>query len=101
MMMGSTHGVCKKGYYIVIISSIKEKEDIKEDFKVAYDLIGEIKYQFTLEQQLYKINPTAENIFVTNALDETSHFEQSAEDVLRVYKSMTGKDLNLEIPNDK
>jgi Rab GDP dissociation inhibitor len=34
---------------------------------------------------------------VTSTLDATSHFESSAEDVIKIYKSMTGKELDLNI----
>ena len=44
MMIGSSHGVSKKGFNIVIISSIKESKTFDEDFKVAFELIGTIKY---------------------------------------------------------
>ncbi len=42
MMLGPSHGVCKKGFYVVIISTIKEKENFDEDLKVAFDLIGQV-----------------------------------------------------------
>lgn len=51
MMIGPSHGVCKKGFFIVIISSIKEKESFDEDLKVAFDLIGKPRYRFDLESQ--------------------------------------------------
>ena len=51
MMLGPNHGVCKKGYYIVIISTIKEKESFDEDLKIAFDLIGAVKCRFDLEHQ--------------------------------------------------
>lgn len=40
-------------------------------------------------------------IFVTNTLDETSHFESSATDVERIYKEITGKDLDLTLIENK
>jgi Rab GDP dissociation inhibitor len=46
MMIGSSHGVSKKGYNIVIVSSIKESKTFDEDFKTAFELIGPIKYRF-------------------------------------------------------
>lgn len=46
MMIGSSHGVSKKGYNIVIVSSIKESKTFDEDFKIAFELIGPIKYRF-------------------------------------------------------
>lgn len=39
-----------------------------------------------------------DNLFVTNTLDETSHFESAAIDVERIYKEITGKDLDLTLP---
>jgi Rab GDP dissociation inhibitor len=51
MMIGQSHGVCKKGFFVVIISTIKEKENFDEDLKVAFDLIGPVKYRFDLEHQ--------------------------------------------------
>jgi RAB protein geranylgeranyltransferase component A len=44
MMIGESHGVCSKGNYLAIISTVKEKEDYKSDLKVAFDLLGEISY---------------------------------------------------------
>lgn len=32
MMLSDTHGVCKKGFYVAIISTTKEAESIEEDF---------------------------------------------------------------------
>lgn len=39
-----------------------------------------------------------DNLFITNTLDETSHFESAAIDVERVYKEISGKNLDLTIP---
>lgn len=49
MMIGNSHGVSRKGYNIVIISTIKESKTFEEDFKIALDLIGTIKYRFDIE----------------------------------------------------
>jgi len=40
-------------------------------------------------------------LFISTSFDETSHFENETENVLNLYKAMTGKDLDLEnLPND-
>lgn len=47
--------------------------------------------------------PTKVNdgLFISNSFDATSHFENETENVLNLYKAMTGKDLDLEnLPND-
>lgn len=43
MMLGESHKVCKKGFYLAIISTTKEKENVEEDLKVAFDIIGPYK----------------------------------------------------------
>ena len=35
---------------------------------------------------------------ITKTLDSTSHFENSSEDVMKIYKKMRGKELDLTIP---
>lgn len=49
MMIGSSHGVSKKGYNIVIISSIKESKTFDEDFQIAFKLIGDYRVRFDTE----------------------------------------------------
>jgi Rab GDP dissociation inhibitor len=97
MMLGDKHGVCKKGFYLAIISTTKEKENVEEDLKVAFEIVGSIKYRFDLEETMYSPKEYKDNIFITSSLDATSHFESSSEDVMKVYKAMTGKELDLTI----
>lgn len=98
MMIGSSHGVCKKGYNIVIVSTTKESETFDQDFKIAFDIIGPIKYRFDLEQQMFKGDSKQRGIYVTDTLDETSHFESAVLDVERIYKEIAGKELDLTLP---
>lgn len=42
-----------------------------------------------------------DNVYVTKSLDPQSHFESATEDVLSLYKKITGKDLDLtNLPED-
>lgn len=45
-MINDKHGVCKKGYYLAIISTTPEKENPEEDLKIAFNLIGPVKHKF-------------------------------------------------------
>eukprot|EP00178_Gracilaria_changii_P010139 TRINITY_DN29556_c0_g1_i1.p2 TRINITY_DN29556_c0_g1~~TRINITY_DN29556_c0_g1_i1.p2 ORF type:complete len:103 (-),score=22.29 TRINITY_DN29556_c0_g1_i1:16-324(-) len=101
MMLGPAHGVCKKGFYVAIISTTKEKDNMEEDLKVAFELVGDIKYKFSFEEVKYAAKNYDDNIFVTSSLDETSHFESSANDVMKVYEAMTGKTLDLNVEEKK
>ena len=43
----------------------------------------------------------SDNVFISKSFDPTSHFENETEDVLRLYKLITGKDIDLtNLPED-
>ena len=94
MMLGPTHSVCKKGFYLAIVSTILEGDNVDKDLKIAFDTIGDIKEKFVTKEDMYV--PTNKDgqsgIWGTKTLDQTSHFESSSEDVLNIYKKITGKE---------
>jgi Rab GDP dissociation inhibitor len=98
MMMGNSHGVSKLGFNIVILSTTKESQTFDEDFKIGFEIIGPIKYRFDVEQQMYQGGSDNKGMYITNTLDETSHFESAIQDVERIYKQITGKQLDLDLP---
>ena len=97
MMLGPTHSVCKKGYYLAIISTIAEHDDVDKDLKIAFESIGPIKERFVTKQDMYEATDKngIDGIYASKTLDQTSHFESSSEDVLDLYKKITGKDYDL------
>lgn len=99
MSIGNSHGVCKKGYYVAVISSMQESNDIEKDFEIAFETIGPIRHKFVTKEDLYiPKGGNGENlIYVTNTLDPTSHFETAADNVIEIYKAITGKDVDLTI----
>ena len=101
MQLGDSHKVCQKGYNLAIISTHKEKDNIEEDLKVAFELIGPYKHKFVMTETRYECKDYKDGIFVTATLDATSHFESAAEDVERIYKSLTNKNLDLSLPESK
>lgn len=67
------------------------------------DIIGSIKEKFVKISERYEPVQTKSNdgLFISTSFDATSHFENETENVLNLYKAMTGKDLDLEnLPND-
>jgi Rab GDP dissociation inhibitor len=103
MVVSGKHAVCKEGYYLAIVSATQETSNPEAELQVAFDIIGATKEKFMTVTPMY--SPTSEvvtdNIFITKTLDPTSTFETAAADVLRIYKSITGKDLDLEnLPED-
>lgn len=104
MLVSDIHQVCKKGFWVAVISTDVETNDPHSEIKAAFDIIGDPCEMFVTISELHEpVNEgmPEDNIFVTKTLDATSHFESAAEDVLRIYKLITGKELDLEnLPDD-
>ena len=54
--------------------------------------------RFVTVSDIYKPkdNGINEQVFVSKSYDASSHFESVCKDVKRIYKNLTGKDLNVE-----
>ena len=102
MQIGTSHGVCKKGYYLAICSTTAESKTVDEDLKIAYEIIGPVLYKFVTEEVVYESasKKAQNNWFVTSTLDASSHFESAAENVLEIYKAIVNKDLDLNIEKE-
>jgi len=96
MMVSSPHQVCKGGYFIAIISANVETTKPEEEIKPALDLLGTVKERFVTISELYEpVAESTDNFYITKSLDPQSHFESATEDVMKLYKQITGKDLDL------
>jgi len=95
--VSSTHSVAPKGKYVVLISTIVETSNPLAELKPALDLLGPIDFRFDNVSDL--MEPTDDGskskVFITSSYDPSSHFEDSTEDVLNVYKRVTGQELDL------
>jgi Rab GDP dissociation inhibitor len=103
MVVSGEHAVCKNGTYLAIISTTVETNNPEAELRVAYELIGAVKEKFVTVSPMYEpASPNvSDNLYITKTLDPTSTFESAALDVLRVYKMITGKDLDLtNLPED-
>lgn len=104
MMVSFVHCVSKKDTYIAIISTTVETEQPEKEIEVALDLIGGVREKFIRISDRYEpVSPGKYNdgVFISNSFDATSHFESETENVLQMYKQITGKDLDLNnLPED-
>jgi Rab GDP dissociation inhibitor len=102
LMMAGVHQVCKQGYYVAIISATVETNKPEDELKPAFNILGNIKEKFITISEIYAPNTdNKDNIYVTKSLDPASHFETATQDVLELYKKITGKDLDLtNLPED-
>jgi len=99
-VLNFTHCVCKKGYYLAIISTMAETDNPVEEIKPAMDVIGPVLEQFDKISDIYHPIDTSfkGNVYITSSFDPQSHFENDTDNVIEIYEKITGAklDLNLE-----
>ena len=99
-VLNYTHCVCKKGYFLAIISTIAETDKPETEIEVAMDIVGPILEKFDKVSEIYQpIDTTFKgNVFITSSFDPQSHFENDTDNVIDIYEKITGSklDLNLE-----
>ena len=101
-VLNSTHSVCKKGYYLAIISTMVETKDPKAELKPAMDIIGQPLEIFDKVSDIYEPIDTSfkDNIFITNSFDPQSHFENDTDNVIDIYQKITDTKLDLTIEEE-
>ena len=94
------HSVCQKGYYLAIISTMVETNDPVSELKPAFDVIGDVLETFVTISDLWEPIDVEfkDGVFVTSSFDAVSHFEGDSDDVLNLFKKITGKEINFKNP---
>ncbi len=94
-----THCVCKKGYYLAIVSTMVETANPVEEIKPAMDVIGPTLEQFDKISDIYEpVDSTFKgNVYITNSFDPQSHFENDTDNVIDIYQKITGGKLDLNV----
>lgn len=91
--VSDTHEVAPKGHYIVLVSTFVETSNPKAELQPGLALLGNVLHQFWSVDPLYApINDyKTEGIHISHSYDATSHFETIANDVIRIYREVTGE----------
>ena len=91
------HNVAAPGKYIGIVSTTVETDKPEDELKPGLALLGPILKSFVSVSDLFEPanNPEQDGVFISKSYDATSHFETVVEDVMRIYKQLTGKDVDL------
>jgi len=96
MMVSSVHQVCKKGYYIAIISTNVETAKPEAEIEPAFELIGPVLEKFITISEMYVPNTDFNNnVFVSASMDPSSHFESETNWMMYLYKKITSKEIDL------
>jgi len=95
--VSSAHNVSAKDKWLAFISTTAETTNHEAELQPAFNLIGPIEEKFIYAQDVYHPKAdqdTADQIFVTKSYDATTHFETTCENIIDVYKQVTGKDFD-------
>ncbi|KAL3921380.1 MAG: hypothetical protein SGILL_002773, partial [Bacillariaceae sp.] len=100
--MGHALQTTAKGIYVAIVSTISEKNNPDEDVMPGLQLLGPMLQRFTSVSTTYEPvqDGSADSCFISSSFDATSHFEGDCEDLLSLYKRVTGEDLDMNINAD-
>eukprot|EP00916_Digyalum_oweni_P019489 GHVL01032417.1.p1 GENE.GHVL01032417.1~~GHVL01032417.1.p1 ORF type:complete len:456 (+),score=50.47 GHVL01032417.1:61-1428(+) len=97
MMVSHDHGVASKDRYIAIVSTCCETDDPETEILPALEIIGPTLEKFSLTSPLYVRTDDGkkDNLFVSDSYDALSHFETVSDDCMKMWKMITGEDLDL------
>lgn len=91
------------GVFIAIVSTqVEHPGNPDEDLKSGLQLLGPILHRFTSVSTIYEAvnDGSTDNCFISKSLDGTSHFEGDVEDMLDLYKRVSGTELDMTINAD-
>merc|ERR1712137_486096 len=99
-MVSSSHCVVPKGKYMAIVSTTVETANPETECLPGLQLLGNILERFIIVSDSYAPNGdgTDNQIFISSTFDATSHFETTCFDVADIYRRVTGKELDLTMP---
>lgn len=94
--VSAAHNVSPKGKWLAFVSTTAETEKPHSELERAFQLLGSIEKKFVYTQDVFhpKADSPADNIFVTKSYDATTHFETTCDDIMKVYKDVTGKEFD-------
>lgn len=100
--VSSSHHVSARGIYIAIVSTKMEGGKPEEEIQHGLALLGHIMQRFTTVATTYEpiSDGTEDQCFISGSFDGTSHFENDCEDLLSLYKRVTGEELDMTINAD-
>lgn len=96
-LVSYVNNVAPQGKYIAVVSTNVETKDPERELDVAMKFLGKVDEKFFWVTNCYAPcnNPEEDNCFITSSYDATSHFLTCTQEVLKVYKALTGEDVDL------
>lgn len=99
------HAVCPAGKYLAIAATVREQEDPYNELAPAFETLafaqGDLVFINVNDYYVPTTDGTAEGVFISESFDATSHFESSVDDVMSIYQRMSGKPLDMTVPDEE
>jgi len=97
MCISSEFFVVPKGKFLAIVSSNMETDDPIKELQPGLALLGPVEQQFVsvCDQYVPLEDGRKDQVFISESYDGTSHFETTSEDVLNIYRRITGHEMDL------
>jgi len=94
--VSAAHNVSAKDKWLAFVSTTAETNNPQAELEGAFKFLGPVDKKFIYVQDVFqpKADNPADNIFVTKSYDATTHFETTCENIMEVYKQVTGKDFD-------
>jgi len=94
------HNVAPKGRWIALVSTQVETPQPEAELKAGIALLGKVDEIFYQVRDVYAPleDGRKDQVFISKSYDPETHFDKSCEDILDIYKRITGKDMDLTPP---
>lgn len=92
------HNVAPKDKYIAIVSTIVETANPQAELEPGLKLLGAIDEKFIEVVDLYapKNDADKDKTYISTSYDSSSHFETASNNILELYRKITGKDIQFK-----
>jgi len=95
--VSSNHNVVPQGKYVAIVAALVETGDPQTELAVGVKVLGRVLESFFSVSDVLEplADGTGDKVFISKSFDQTTHFETTCEDIMDIYKRITGKELDL------
>jgi len=99
-VVSHAHNVAPKGRWIALVSTQVETQKPEAELEPGIKLLGKVDEIFYQVRDLYEPldDGKKDQVFISKSYDPETHFDKSCEDILDIYKRITGKDMDLTPP---
>lgn len=103
LCVSSNHNIAPNGWFVALVSTTVETANPHAELEPGLNLLGPIHEKFISVSDLMvpKEETVNDNIFISESLDATTHFETTCEDIVKIYEKITGEPFDFSKLDEK